>query len=67
MYEGEKPYFGMLAAVYYTGASGEEWHFIPFSKDYTGWQFASGIVVLFSRHYEKKTAQPKLYRFVRSY
>ena len=35
----------MLAAVYYTGASGEEWHFIPFSKDYTGWQFASGIVV----------------------
>ena len=56
----------MLAAVYYTGASGEEWHFIPFSKDYTGWQFASGIVVLFSRHYEK-TAQPKLYRFVRSY
>ena len=45
VYEGEKPYFGMLAAVYYTGASGEEWHFIPFSKDYTGWQFASGIVV----------------------
>ncbi len=45
MYEGEKPYFGMLAAVYYTGVSGEEWHFIPFSKDYTDWQFASGIVV----------------------
>ena len=44
-YEGEKPYFGMLAAVYYTGVSGEEWHFIPFSKDYTDWQFASGIVV----------------------
>ena len=35
----------MLAAVYYTGVSGEEWHFIPFSKDYTDWQFASGIVV----------------------
>ena len=45
VYEGEKPYFGMLAAVYYTGVSGEEWHFIPFSKDYTDWQFASGIVV----------------------
>ncbi len=44
-YDGKKPYFGMLAAVYYTGVSGEEWHFIPFSKDYTDWQFASGIVV----------------------
>ena len=35
----------MIAAVYYTGVSGEEWHFIPFNKDYTDWQFASGIVV----------------------
>ena len=44
-YTGEVPYFGMLAAVYYTDSSGEEWHLVPFSKDYTDWQYASGVVV----------------------
>ncbi len=35
----------MLAAVYYEGQSGEEWHYIPFNKEYSGWQYASGIVI----------------------
>ena len=57
VYEGEKPYFGMLAAVYYTGVSGEEWHLIPFSKDYTDWQFASGIVVPKAYNFRSKNDQ----------
>ncbi|MBP3484357.1 MAG: hypothetical protein J6K00_04590, partial [Oscillospiraceae bacterium] len=44
-YDGTKPYFGMLAAVVYTDQSGEEWHYVPFNKDYTDWQYASGIVI----------------------
>mgnify|MGYP004674923359 FL=1 len=49
----------MLAAVYYTGASGEEWHFIPFSKDYTDWQYASGIVI--PKQSDKSVVTIKLY------
>ncbi|MCF0137678.1 MAG: RHS repeat protein, partial [Oscillospiraceae bacterium] len=44
-YNGVQPYFGMLAAVVYESSSAEEWHFIPFSSDYTDWQYACGIVV----------------------
>ena len=55
-YTGDKPYFGLLAAVVYTDQSGEEWHLVPFNKDYTDWQYASGIVV------PKRDAPVKLIR-----
>ena len=56
---GSEPYFGMIAAVYYAGESGEEWHLIPFNKDYTQWQYASGIVI--PRQSEKTVETIKLY------
>ena len=55
-YTGDKPYFGLLAAVVYTDQSGEEWHLVPFNKDYSDWQYASGIVV------PKRDAPVKLIR-----
>ena len=56
---GSEPYFGIIAAVYYEGASGEEWHFVPFNKDYTDWQYASGIVI--PKQSDKTVVTIKLY------
>ena len=49
-YDGKKAYFGLLAAISYVNADGtgtaySEWHYVPFNKDYTGWQYASGVVI----------------------
>lgn len=48
--DGTKPYFGLLAAISYVNTDGSttsysEWHYVPFNKDYTDWQYASGIII----------------------
>ena len=39
-----KRYFGLIAMITYSDESTEK-HYVPFNDDYTGWQYASGIVV----------------------
>ena len=58
-YGSSEPYFGIIAAVYYEGSTGEEWHFVPFNKDYTDWQYASGIVI--PKQSDKTVVTIKLY------
>ena len=43
--EGGKRFFGLIARVSYSDGTDPDYHYIPFEENYTGWQYASGMVV----------------------